>query len=112
MVQTHTMKVAGKDIEVSFAEDIPWGEFQSVIKEAVGTGKLDFNVFSDKLVRLTVSSKEFDFLNPTNVKKLGALEMSAVVGKMLEILPLEIYLKNLGVGDGGKVDSLLDQTTS
>jgi len=109
-MQTHEMTVAGKTIKVNFEEDIPWGEFQKVIKESLSTGSLDFNVFSDKLVRLSITSDEFDFKNPTNVKKLGALEMTAIVGKMLDILPLEIYLKNLGIGENGKLDNLIDQT--
>ncbi len=110
MVQTHQLNISGNKVDVKFEEDIPWGEFQSILKESLSAGSLDFNVFSDKLLRICVTSDGFDFKNPTNVKKLGALEMTAIVGKMLDILPLEIYLNNLGVGKGGKLDNLIDQT--
>ncbi len=111
-MQTHELNIDGKKVSVNFEEDIPWGEFQTILKDSLGGGSLDFNVFSDKLMRLCVTSDGFDFKNPTNVKKLGALEMTAIVGKMLDILPLEIYLNNLGVGKGGKLDNLIDQTRS
>jgi|TARA_R110000803_G_scaffold32257_1_gene71244 hypothetical protein len=104
-----TLPVNGKDIELQFADDIPWGEFQTVIKESTNGGSLDFNQFSDRLLRIAVKSESFDFLNQTEVKKVGAKEMTAIIGKMLEILPLGVYMNNLGMGSGGSLDKILDQ---
>tara|TARA_R110000765_G_C18710616_1_gene582989 strand:+ start:412 stop:750 length:339 start_codon:yes stop_codon:yes gene_type:complete len=104
-----TLPVNGKDIDIQFADDIPWGEFQTIIKESTNSGSLDFNQFSDRLLRIAVKSDSFDFLNQTEVKKVGAKDMTAIIGKMLEILPLGIYMNNLGMGSGGSLDKILDQ---
>ena len=108
-LQKATLPVNGKEIEVQFADDIPWGEFQTIVKESTNGGSLDFNQFADRLLRIAVKSDSFDFLNQTEVKKVGAKEMTAIVGKMLEVLPLEIYMNNLGMGSGGSLDKILDQ---
>ncbi len=110
-MELHTIKlpINGKEIDVQFADDIPWGEFQTIVKESTNAGALDFNQFADRLLRIAVKSESFDFLNQTEVKKVGAKEMTAIIGKMLEILPLEIYMNNLGMGSGGSLDKILDQ---
>jgi hypothetical protein len=107
--QTVILKINGKDIDIKFKDDIPWGEFQEIIKKSTETGTMDFNQFSDRLLRVAVSSDSFDFMNQTEVKKVGAKDMTAIIGKMLEILPLEIYMNNLGMGSGGSLDKILDQ---
>jgi|21_taG_2_1085346.scaffolds.fasta_scaffold01891_6 hypothetical protein len=104
-----TLPIDDKNIEIQFADDIPWGEFQTIVKESTSAGALDFNQFADRLLRIAVKSESFDFLNQTEVKKVGAKEMTAIIGKMLEILPLEIYMNNLGMGSGGSLDKILDQ---
>ena len=104
-----TLPIDDKNIEIQFADDIPCGEFQTIVKESTSAGALDFNQFADRLLRIAVKSESFDFLNQTEVKKVGAKEMTAIIGKMLEILPLEIYMNNLGMGSGGSLDKILDQ---
>ncbi len=103
------MEINGKKVEVKFKDDIPWGDFQDIIKKSTAGGALDFNQFSDRLLLIAVSCESFDFNNHTEVKKVGAKEMTAIVGKMLDILPLEIYMSNLGMGKGGSLDKILDQ---
>jgi len=106
-----SLPVNGNNITIKFKDDIPWGDFQSIIKDSTKEGNLDFNKFTDRLLRVSVRSESFDFQNQTEMKKVGAKEMTAVIGKMLEILPLEIYMNNLGMGSGGNLDSIMANPT-
>ena len=99
-------KIDGKQITVDIATDIKWGEFKKIIKAATAKGDLDLDIFIDRLVANCISSKEYDFKNSAQVENLTASEMSFITGKMLDILPLETYMKNLGGDKGENLDKL------
>jgi|APSaa5957512535_1039671.scaffolds.fasta_scaffold362776_1 hypothetical protein len=104
-----TLPLNGKDTEVFFKDDIPWADFKTILKSSMGENGLDFDQFSDRLIKIAARSETFDFTNLTEVGKVGSKEMTAVLGKMLDVLPLEIWLSNLGVGKGKSLDKILDQ---
>ena len=43
-----SLPVNGNNITIKFKDDIPWGDFQSIIKDSTKEGNLDFNKFTDR----------------------------------------------------------------
>jgi len=100
-----TWSYFGVPTEIEIVNDIPWGSFQKLLSGSEVNGKFDFNNFVDLLLEEVIVGG-VDPKNRTEWKKVPTLEMTELIGKVGEILPLETYFKNLKLDQGGIVGAL------
>lgn len=110
--ETTTIKctINGTLTDIKIKNDIPWGSFQNIITNSEVNGRFSFNNFVDLLLEEVI----VDGVDPkdrTNFKQLGTLEVTELIGKVGEVIPLEKYFKNLKVDQGGIAGALTNPQT-
>ena len=88
------LQINGKAITVEIKHDIPFKEFQEVIKYAQENKLSDVDILV-KLMQKAVSSKDFDFTDDEKLGNLGIVETSELIKGVSEVLPLGKLTENL-----------------
>jgi len=102
-MDTHTFKtmVNGKECDIQIKKGLTWGETQELLKHATsvtpeGVEKVNFSNISDILIQKTiVGGLPFPITDYTALKNMDMAEMSAILGEIFSVLPLEKYFENL-----------------
>lgn len=100
--------INGVPTNIEVMNDMPWGNFQKLLEASTVNGAFNFNNFTDKLIEEVVVGG-IDPKDRTMFKQLPTLEVTALLGRIGDIIPLETYFKNLKVDQGGMVAALTQQ---
>jgi len=106
-IKTTTIQstINGVPTDIEIKNDIPWGSFQKILSGSEVNGKFDFNNFVDQLLEEVIVGG-VDPKNRTEFKSLGTLEVTELIGRVGDVIPLENYFKNLKLDQGGIVGAL------
>lgn len=104
---TIKLPLGGKEIDITIKRSVNWGEFQGMMKKVTASGSIDLEILSNELLILTTFSKQFDFKDKEQLRKIDFLEMADIVGQVIEIFPLMQCLDKLKIGKGGNLDKLM-----
>ena len=107
--KTFKSKIEGKQTNIEVKTDIPWGSFQKIINSATQSGAFNFNNFIDLLMEEVIVGG-VDPKDRTGWKQIPSLEMTELIGKVGEILPLMHWFENLKMDKLG-LDKVLSQST-
>lgn len=95
-------KFGGKQT-ITIESDPAWGKMQSLIKSCYiidesGRQQLDMIGFLDKLLETVIlrSTGSFNISNRTEVKQLPTSVMTKLIGEVTNLVPLQLYLENMG----------------
>ena len=109
---THiTIKVPynGKDVDVIVDDDIAFGKLSSIIKKMVkvedvlnGVLKPDLDTFLNELVPAVVVSAPWDIKQKGWFSNLGHKTARPLIVKVVEMYPLEDYLRDIMAGMTGQ----------
>ena len=101
------IKIDNKTHAVTVLPDLPWEQVSPILSHLL-EGK-NFTKCLEELTAQVVSCETFDFKDKKRVGRLPGLVMTEITGHILETFPLEKYLKNLRLGEGGKLDKMIKE---
>lgn len=103
--ETFTVPIHGKPTQITIENDPPWYQMQALFKACLKPdGTTDMMLFFDKIMEVAIVSG-INKDNLTELKSLPTSEMTKLTGEIINRIPLEIYLENLGMKD--KISKLL-----
>ena len=100
-----TTDIQGTSCVLQIKTDLTWGEAKEFLSKATvhlpnGQQSLDFTKAADILLtKVIVGGLPFK-ATPTAFAALSMTEISCIIGELFRVLPLELWLKNLGDGLG------------
>lgn len=95
-VETITLKTKINDSEITIKKSLTWGELRAIAKASYVSGQfVPLNALDQILEKVVVSG--FEPKDRTALMKQDAGVITAIIGEVLSIIPLEKYMDNLNI---------------